>query len=201
MREPQKFIFAKPTIISIIGLIIILIGLPYGIYGLNLDGGASLGGVLTLVGVFIVVIIFIIDRVAVEKINYRNLNIIEGILLIVLTSVFFINNQKIIFDISQNNSNYFVLIENNGMLNNTELKYSFPFNKKISTGKNNSVINSIEENYQKINIQSPTKWNGMRMQPGSFNKTNIQFYSNPKIEFSEKQIDSIIELELKALVN
>lgn len=197
MTELQKFIFTKPTIISILGLILILIGLPFGIYGLTLDGGASLGGVLTLFGVLIVVIIFIIDRVAAEKINNRKLNITETILLLVLTSVFFFSSRKVIFDISQNESNYFVLIENNGKCKNSELKYSFPFNKKITTKENNSVINSIEENYQKIDVEVPTKWKGLRMQPWLSNKINIQFYSNPEIEFSERQIDSIINIELK----
>ena len=197
MTELQKFIFTKPTIISIFGLISILIGLPFGIYGLTLDGGASLGGVLTLIGVFIIVLIFVVDRVVAQKVNNRKLNIIEGILIFFLIFMFQMNNQKVIFDISKNNSNYFVLIENNGKLKNTDLKYSFPFNEKISTAKNNSVINSIEKNFQKIKIEVPLKWNGSRMQPRSFNKTNIQFYSNPEIEFNEKQIDSIIGLELK----
>ena len=201
MTEMQKIIFTKPTIISILGLIIMLIGLPYGIYGLTLDGGSSLGGVLILIGVIIVLFIYIADRVASEKINIKKLNIIEIAIITTFVLIFSFTNREVIFDISKNESNYFVLIENNGNFRNSELKYSFPFDKKIILKNNYAVIGSIENNYQRINVEESNKWNGLQMQPWPINKVNIQFYSNPNVEFDEKEIDSIIKKEIKTAVN
>jgi hypothetical protein len=201
MTEMQKIIFTKPTIISIVGLILIMIGLPYGIYGLTLDGGSSLGGVLILIGVFIIFLIYIADRIASEKVNTKKLNIIETVLIVSSVLIFSFTNREVIFDISQNDSNYFVLIENNGHFRNSELNFSFPFDKKIVLKNNYAVINSIEDNYQRINIEESNKWNGLRMQPWPINKVNIQFYSNPDLEFDEKEIDSIIKKEIKTAVN
>ena len=47
-----KKIIAKPTLIFILTSILLLIGIPYGIYGLTLEGGASLGGALILIADF-----------------------------------------------------------------------------------------------------------------------------------------------------
>ncbi len=178
-----------------------LIGLPYGIYGLTLDGGSSLGGVLILIGVIIVLFIYIADRVASEKINIKKLNIIEIAIITTFVLIFSFTNREVIFDISKNESNYFVLIENNGNFRNSELKYSFPFDKKIILKNNYAVIGSIENNYQRINVEESNKWNGLQMQPWPINKVNIQFYSNPNVEFDEKEIDSIIKKEIKTAVN
>ena len=84
----MKNALLKPTIFLILGIILISIGLPFGIYGLTLSGGASLGGVLILTGVFITIICVIIDRILIRFINQRKLNIIELIFLIVGTTIY-----------------------------------------------------------------------------------------------------------------
>ena len=43
----------KPTSFLIVGIIILIIGIPFGLYALTLNGGGSLGGVLVLLGVAI----------------------------------------------------------------------------------------------------------------------------------------------------
>lgn len=73
----MKNIVNKPTLILVIAIIIIIIGIPSGIYGLTLNGGASLGGVLILFGVFITVLILILDRFFVSFINYKKLNLLN----------------------------------------------------------------------------------------------------------------------------
>ena len=196
-----RLLFSKPTIVSVLGIFLILIGIPYGIYNLTLSGGASLGGVLILGGVFITFLIYVVDRIAVQKFNTKKLNIIETVLLAIFVSILFFNDKKVIFDISQNDTNYFVLIENNGNFRNSDLSYSFPFDKKVVTEKNNAVIKSIEENYQEIDIETPKNWHGLEMKPWPIDNVNIQFYSNPNMEFSDKEIDSIVRKEIKTVVN
>ena len=197
----KKILFSKPTIVSILGLVSILIGFSYGIYGLTLEEGSSWVVAIVLGIVIVTLVIYSIDRFAVLNTETRKVNFAEGFLLICFVLICSYSDRELVFDIRQNNKNYFVLIENNGSFNNSELKYSFPFNKKMIVQKNSAVINSIEENYQRITIETPKKWAGLRMQPWSTNKINIQFYSNPEIEFTDKEIDSIITEEIKTAYN
>lgn len=91
----MKNYLRKPTLFLILGLIIILVGLPFGIYGLTLSGGASLGGTLILVLVFIVFIFLVIDRVLVHVISLKKLNIIEVMFLFIASTIYLYQNRKI----------------------------------------------------------------------------------------------------------
>lgn len=194
-------ILKNPTIFSVLGLIAVVIGLPLGIYLLTLDGGGNLGGVLILSWLFIVALIITIDRLVVLKVNTRKLNFIESILLLVGVTWVSFSTREIIIDLEQSKTNYFVLIENDGTLENSDLRYSFPFNQKIVHNKKAAVINSIKESYQRLEMKSPRNWNSQRMQPWSVDNYNIIFYSNGNIRFEENDVDTIIKKEIKSVAN
>ena len=194
-------ILKNPTVFSVLGIIALIIGLPFGIYGLTLDGGGSLGGAIILIWLFIVALIITVDRLVVLKVNSRKVNLFESILLLVGVTWFSFSTREIIIDLEGNDADYFVLIENNGTLENSELKYSFPFNEKIVHDKKVAVINSIKDNYQRLELKSPTNWRSQRIQPWSINDYRIRFYSNGDIKFKEREIDSIIEKEIKSVAN
>ncbi|WP_146106930.1 hypothetical protein [Polaribacter porphyrae] len=194
-------IFKKPTVFSVLGFLLILIGLPVGINGLTLKGGGSLGGAIILFGVFIVFLVVILDRIIAKKVSLKKINRIEIIMLILGITFYSFNGREIIIDLTEKKTNYFILIENNGKLNNSEMSFSFPFDKKIKYQNNIAVINSISENYQRIDLESPDYWNSQRMQPWEMSGFKVRFYSNGDNRLSEKEIDSIIEKELKVLNN
>ncbi|MAG88389.1 MAG: hypothetical protein CMB97_13680 [Flavobacteriaceae bacterium] len=73
----------KPTLFLIVGIIILIIGIPFGLYALTLNGGRSLGGVLVLLGVAIFLPFLIIDRILVNRINPLKLSIFELILSVI----------------------------------------------------------------------------------------------------------------------
>lgn len=73
----------KPTLFLIVGTIILIIGIPFGLYALTLNGGRSLGGVLVLLGVAIFLPFLIIDRILVNRINPLKLSIFELILSVI----------------------------------------------------------------------------------------------------------------------
>ena len=52
MKNFKQNLRNKPTLFLVVGIFVLFIGIPFGIYGLTLNGGASLGGVLVLLGVF-----------------------------------------------------------------------------------------------------------------------------------------------------
>lgn len=73
----------KPTLFLIVGIIILIIGIPFGLYALTLNGGGSLGGVLVLLGVAIFLPFLIIDRILVNRISPLKLSIFELILSVI----------------------------------------------------------------------------------------------------------------------
>jgi len=201
MKNAIGKIFKNPTIFSILGIILILVGLPIGINGLTLNGGGSLGGAIILFGVLIVGIIVILDRIFANRVNTKKLNGIELTLLIVGIAVFSFTKREIIIDLRDKNTDYFVVVENNGTLKNSELNYSFPFNKKMEFKDNVGIINSIADNYQRIELESPNDWKSQRMQPWKINDFKIRFYSNGDLRLTDNQIDSIIKKEIKTVAN
>ncbi|KZS40105.1 hypothetical protein AWE51_25420 [Aquimarina aggregata] len=194
-------IFKNPTVFSILGIIVILIGLPIGINGLTLNGGGSLGGAIILFGILVVLLIVILDRVLVNRVNAKKLNGIEIALLIVGIAIFSFSEREIIIDLRDKKTNYFILLENDGTLKNSELNYSFPFNRKMELQYNIGIINLIDDNYQRIELESPNNWKSQRMQPWKMNNFKIRFYSNSDLKLRDNQIDSIIKKEIKTVAN
>ncbi|WP_405205259.1 hypothetical protein [Aquimarina sp. LLG6339-5] len=74
----------KPTLFLILGILVFAFGIPLGIYGLTLNGGASLGGVLILSGVILFIPFFIIDRILVKQIKPLKLSILELIFSLII---------------------------------------------------------------------------------------------------------------------
>lgn len=151
----MKKIILKPTVFLILGIILIGIGLPCGIYGLTLTGGASLGGVLVLIAVIIVFVLVVIDRFLARIINTRKLNIYEIIFLILAVLLYSFNHRTLeIVELNQK-SEFMIVIENPGNLKNDKIEYVFPLSRKIKTDKNFVIANSLPED---IDVKSPTDW-------------------------------------------
>ena len=67
----------KPTFVSILAVIGIILGIPFGAYCLTLEGGASLGGVLVFGVVIGLAILLVIDRILASFFDSKKLSIIE----------------------------------------------------------------------------------------------------------------------------
>ncbi len=199
MRSFLKKIFSKLTVFLVLCSMFILLGLPIGIHGLTLKGGSSLGGGIILFGVFIVFILLVFDRIAVSKLPQKQVNVFELVLLVLGILFFSFQQREIIIDLSDKKTEYFVLLENNGKLDNSETKYSFPFNKKLIYKGKIAVINSIKDNYQRLNLKSPKDWKSQRMQPWSTSNYKLRFYSNGNKDYNESEVDSLILSELNTL--
>jgi hypothetical protein len=66
---------------------------------------------------------------------------------------------------------------------------------------NVGIINSIADNYQRIELESPNDWKSERMQPWKMNGFKIRFYSNGDLRLTDNEVDSIIKKELKTVAN
>jgi len=190
-----KKVFYKPTLISISGFVLLLIGIPSGIYGLTLDGGASLGGALILVATFVIFLVLLIDRALVKRIAPLRLSIYELIFLIVSTSIYFYSQRKIIVDIKDSSIDFLLIIENPGNLTNNETQLEFPFNKRISTNESIVIVDNMTKN---IDFNINAGWNK------SYYYNRYEFDKYPKVKFfcktsldfkrdiSENLIDSLM---------
>lgn len=188
--------FKNPTVFSILGTLIILIGLPIGFIGLTLKGGASLGGAIILLGLSIIILVVFLDRIFVNEKNRKLINGIELTLLFFGITYFTYTERQIIIDLKNIETNYFVVLENDGTLYNSNLHYIFPFDRKMEFNKNLGIINSINDNYQRLKLKSPREWNSQKIQPWKTNKYKIRFYSNGDLSLTKNEIDSLIKIEL-----
>lgn len=101
MKNFKQNLRNKPTLFLIVGVLVLFIGIPFGIYGLTLNGGASLGGVLVLLGVFICIPFIVIDRILVNKIKPAKLSIYELIFLGIVLIFYLSDNKKLYVDLTE----------------------------------------------------------------------------------------------------
>lgn len=167
---------------------------------MTLRGGASLGAVLIFFGVFVVTTLLVIDRFLVKKINPLKLSLFELAFIGVSLLIYSYTTRKIIIDIEKTNYDYFVLIENSGQFKNSDLTYSFPFDKKIQTEGQHSVINSIHDNFHKLQLEWPEKWTAMTMKPRLVRNYKVQFYNNGRMKFTDEEIDSLVIYEINTRI-
>ncbi|MEP2913283.1 MAG: hypothetical protein ABJO96_07575 [Nonlabens ulvanivorans] len=201
MKNFKQNLRNKPTLFLIIGIFVLFIGIPFGIYGLTLNGGASLGGVLVLLGVFICIPFLVIDRILVNKIKPFKLSIYELIFLGIVLIFYLSDNKKLYVDLTEYKSEYFVVIYNNGNLKNSELNWSFPLNKNAELNKNSIIIPAEYKGNYQIKLKTPKKWEGWRMNPDRINEISLKIYTNNKTKQNQKEIDSLAKMEIITVGN
>lgn len=201
MKNFKQSLRNKPTLFLIIGIFVLFIGIPFGIYGLTLNGGASLGGVLVLLGVFICIPFLVIDRILVNKIKPNKLSIYELIFLGIVLIFYLSNNKKLYVDLTEYKNEYFVVIYNNGNLKNSKLNWSFPLNKNAELNKNSIIIPAEYKGNYQIKLKTPRKWKGWRMNPDRINEISLKIYTNNKTKLNQKEIDSLAKMEIITVGN
>lgn len=79
----------KPTFVSVLAVIGIVLGIPFGAYCLTLKGGASLGGVLVFGIVIGLAILLAIDRMLTSFFDAKKLSLIEFGMCVICLLVYF----------------------------------------------------------------------------------------------------------------
>jgi hypothetical protein len=201
MQNFKQNLRNKPTLFLIVGIIVLIIGIPSGIYGLTLNGGASLGGVLILIGVFIFIPFLVIDRILVNRIKPLKLSIFELILTGIALLFYSSDNKKIVVDLTEYKSDYFVVVYNDGNLKNSELNWVFPFNKKAEYNNNSIIIPAEYKGNFQIDIETPKIWSGTRMNPDLIDDISLRIYTSAKAKLNRTEIDSLAKKEIKTVGN
>ncbi|WDF64217.1 hypothetical protein [Flavobacterium sp. KACC 22763] len=92
MKDFFNNIIQKPTIFSILGILSIIIGTSFTLYAITLKGGASLGALFSIALVISSLIFIAVDRILVEKADLKFVNIIELIILVLLSFFAYFSN-------------------------------------------------------------------------------------------------------------
>jgi hypothetical protein len=79
----------KPTFVSVLAVVGIILGIPFGAYCLTLKGGASLGGILVFGVVIGLVVLLAIDRMLAPFFDVKKLSLIEVGMLVNCLLVYF----------------------------------------------------------------------------------------------------------------
>lgn len=201
MKNFQQNLRNKPTLFLIIGILVLIIGVPAGLYGLTLNGGASLGGVLILIGIIAFIPFLVIDRILVNRIKPLKLSIFELILILIFLMLNYSSKSKIVVDLTDYKHDYFVVIFNDGNLKNSEFNWSFPFNKKAEHNDKSIIIPAEFKDKYQIDIEIPKSWSGTRMNPDRVNDIGLRIYTSSKTKLNRTEIDSLAEKEIKIIAN
>ena len=201
MQKFQQNLKNKPTLFLIVGILVLIIGIPAGLYGLTLNGGGSLGGVLILFGVIAFLPFLVIDRILVNRIKPLKLSIFELVLIAIILLINSSTNKKIVIDLTDYKNDYFVVVFNEGNLKNSELNWSFPFNKKAEYNSNSIIISAEFKGKYQIDIKTPKGWSGTRMNPDRINDIGLRIYTSSKTKLNQTEIDSLAEKEIKTVGN
>ncbi|SDD30764.1 hypothetical protein [Williamwhitmania taraxaci] len=188
----------KPTLFLIIGIAIIAIGLPFGVYSLTLEGAKAMVGIFILVPVVATFIVIIIDRKIVRRIDNKKLSLYELGVIILLISLYFYNNQQMKINFLNPKDDYVLVLQNPGNLINDTFKRQLSFNKAISTTSNIIIISKadISSNFE---INLPLSWNGVfYYNTYKFeNYPEVKLYCRPNCNIKDSINQNIIDSLLK----
>jgi hypothetical protein len=78
----------NPTFLSVLSIIEISIGIPFGFYGMTLTAGVSLAGVVIFAVVIGLFILLVLDRVLVSIFDPKKISIFQLEIFIILLTIF-----------------------------------------------------------------------------------------------------------------
>lgn len=191
-------LISKPTFISVMSMLLIIISIPIGIYNYVKSDPSTEGWVLTFI-LFLYIgigIIYSIDRFLVNLINPKKLTFVEVVLTIACYFLLIYSSRQLDIDLSNSKQDFVIIIENPGQLTNTQFTTKSLFDKEIKSNENIIVVDKIPS---KIDLnQRPISWNGSHYYNiYSYDKyKKVVLFSNPELNInehiSETFIDSII---------
>lgn len=148
----------KPTLVFVLGLLLLVLGIPLAIYySWRDETGIGLGVVLAVgmaAGLAIV-----IDRVAVQFIAPGPLSLIELVVLALAGGWSSYANRTVTLDLTANPAPYVVLLWTKKPPQSTELQTRFPFNK-VATLPVGNVVELHQALFPITTVDVPAHWNG-----------------------------------------
>ena len=183
--------FKQPTIFLVLGIFIILLGLPFGLYAFTLEGLAAVLGPISIIIVISAIFLISIDRISLKFLSIRKLNLIEIIICVIIITTYIYSNTYLTVNITNPNVNYLLVIENPGNLKNDKLISAIPHKLKINTEKDYVIVKNMPD---EIVYTTSANWDrSFYYKKYKFDKyKNVQLFSKNKMQINQEFIDSLI---------
>lgn len=184
-------IFKKPTIFSIIGFLTIVIGIPFGFYAFTLEGFKAILGSIIFMYVIVAGILVLIDRLLVRRFSLLKINIVESFISFMVIYLYLFGQSNLTVNITNENIDYLLVIENPGNLENDKLNNFIPRNMSIDTDRNYVIIDHMPN---EVEYSTSSDWDGVfyynTFESKKYQK--VRLYSKNKMVVTEEFIDSLI---------
>jgi len=185
------------TPILVISLITLLITIPATLYYFTIGsgGGMGLAGLINLFVAIITIIVLFIEQIIFRffKMKIYIIWIIEILIILVLVIIYLNNEKKLTYMVDEN-IDWFAVIQVHEKFTHPE--YSLFSNVKYEVGHNNIIFTKFD-NYDKFN-RIYVSWGGYRLSGEEVNigDTIYSFflYYNPRIAAEDFHTDSIIQI-------
>ena len=144
-----------------------------------------MGGVLILGGVLVVFAVVAIDRILAQWINALKLSIYEAIFFVLALTLYLYNNRTLEVELLNQDSDFLIVIENNGDFENDGYHYHFPFDRSLQTIRNHVMVENVPDD---VDVIIPKAWDGSYY----YNRYSYPHY--PKVVLfgkSSSKMDSI----------
>lgn len=194
----------NPTVVSIFGTAIIIVGIPLMLYAATLSGGASLGAFIIFWWLTIVSVVLLVDRILVRRVKPLKLSIVESVIggLAILFIIY--QKREVTVNISDNKAGYFIIFYSDKGLTESDLDKKFLFDRKVTLNNNSILISkSVKEKYS-IDFEFPSTWwergTGVGSSLGTL-EDNIEYEFFRIIPLTDVQKDSVLKLEINSAAN
>lgn len=161
----------KLTVFLVVGALIILLGIPVGLYKLSRGGTDGIVGAYLLVGVVITLLLVALDRFSLRFIEARFLSLIELVLILATGFWYAYSNRTTTLDLSNNSSSYFAVVWTSEADRTEELQYRFPLDNVLRVTDRTFVCLDQRE-FDRLTVTLPANWHGS-------SQTKVFLLNNP----------------------
>ena len=146
----------KITLFLVLGLLIIVLGIPYAFY-LNRRDVTGMAVGVQIVLILVAVAAITLDRLAVRVMAPGWLSAFELVLLLAVGGWYSYSSRSRILDLSANPSPYFIVIWAKNPVSTLVFRYRFPFDS-VAVMPVGTVIQLDEQAFSITTITAPTHW-------------------------------------------
>lgn len=155
----MSYLSQKITTFLVVGLLIILIGTPAGLFKVTRSGTEGITGVYLLLAVVVALLLLLLDRFLIKYIPAGWLSAGELVVLLGGYAYLAYDSRTTTVDISANPAPYFLLIWVKNSAEAAPLRRVFPFDKTVTVSDANTVRLDYRE-FPLTTVTVPASWEG-----------------------------------------
>lgn len=185
----------KPTLLLVVGLLLLVLGIPLAIYYSQRDvTGIGIGAILVVM--LAAGLALAIDRAAVQFIAPRLLSIVELVVLVGAGVWISYASRTVTLDLTANQAPYIVLIWTKTPSQMTRLENRFPFNKETTLSVGN-VVELDQALFPITTVKVPAHWKGQFSRGTSLTHplfASAYFYGPEAYLKNSAEVDRLVQL-------